>query len=318
MEYFFTARRRSQGRYTDSIGPIRYLAVPEDQPITPDFEKSPGAWFDEVQAAAGGLRSSHGNIVFYVHGFNTEQAEMRARHRKIAHGLRANNFGCVLVSFDWPSDGDLFSYFDDRQDARLAANHLLNQGIEPLAERQEPDCVVDIHIIAHSMGCFLVREAFDYADDRHRVAQTNWTVAQVAFVAADVSAKSMALGNPKSSSLLRHTTRLTNYYSPFDEILSISSTKRIGVSRRLGRIGLPELRDEKAVNLYCGGHYELTRGAYSGTGASHWWYFEAPRFYEDLAHTLSGALDRNAIPGRSPTTGGNLALMPVVAETLVV
>lgn len=33
-----------------------------------------------------------------------------------------------------------------------------------------------VHVLAYSMGAFVVREAFDDADDRRRIAAVNWTV----------------------------------------------------------------------------------------------------------------------------------------------
>lgn len=311
MEYFMTARRRKGQGYGDEVGPIRYLEVDESTPaITRADETSRAKWFSAVQKAAGGSHQKRGNVLFFVHGFNTEQDEMRARHKKIVAGLRARGTECVVVGFDWPSDGDLFSYFDDRTDARRVALEFLDKGIEPFARLQRPDCVLDVHILAHSMGCFLVREAFDYADDRHVVAQRSWTVAQVALVAADISQKSMRSGSSKTSSLLRHAARITNYYSHYDEVLSISSTKRVGLSRRLGRVGLPDDHSDKALNLYCGALYHEIEDSLDGVGKSHWWYFESPRFYEDLAYVLEGGLDRDAIPTRGYTDRGNRALIP--------
>ncbi len=317
MEYFFTARRRSGNSYTHEIGPIRYLAVPEDAPeiITGHEVGSTANWFKDVQRASGhrpedgDTSAVEGNILFFVHGFNQTQTQMRAKHKRIVAGLKANGYNGTVVSFDWPSDGTVVGYAADRLDARLAANYLVGKGIAEFARRQTADCKINLHVLAHSMGCFVVREAFDYADDNHEVAQTSWSVSQVALVAADISATSMEKDNPKSSSLLRHSVRVTNYYSPLDEILSISNVKRVGVARRLGRIGLPENCSEKTVNMYCGAFFSAHKESFDRRpGISHNWYFDAPRFYEDLHHTLEGKLDREEIPTRALTTQGNLGL----------
>ena len=64
---------------------------------------------------------------------------------------------------------------------------------------------------------------------------------------------------------------------------------------------------KKSVNLYCGKHYEeavVKRDLRSG----HIWYFDDPTFILDVFHTISGRLDRAAIPTREPTDRGNLAL----------
>ena len=93
-------------------------------------------------------------------------------------------------------------------------------------------------------------------------------------------------------------------------MLSISEVKRVGLARRLGRVGLPEDVPDKAVNLYCGEFFKKNRDAFEeASGIAHRWYFDSPRFYEDLYHTFMGKLDRHVIPTRAPTTSGGLGLI---------
>jgi len=311
MDYFFSVRGRDGDGYSNKSGATKYLAVPANKAhVNRDCEISRGKFFADVQAAAGGCDTEKGHIVFFVHGFNTEQYDMLERHRKIRAGLTAHGFKGTVVSFDWPSDGSVLGYTADRRDARLAADKLFVDGIARVSRAQTADCKVNIHVLAHSMGCFLLREAFDYADDSHETAQKSWTVSQIAMVAADVSQKSLRPGSPKTSSLLRHCTRLTSYYNPYDDVLSISEVKRIGVSRRLGRVGAPSPSPEKLVNLFCGKYFNDNKDEFGeATGISHRWYFESPRFYEDLFHTFMGKLDRDVIATRAPTSLGNLALI---------
>lgn len=311
VDYFLSVRGRQGDGYSNRMGGAKYLAVPETAgTYSKSHEIRVTQWVRDVQAAAGATAQEKGHIVVFVHGFNTDQWDMLERHRKIRKGLGAQGFKGVVISYDWPSDGSVLGYTSDRRDARRSADLLFSNGITRLSKLQTADCDYNIHVLAHSMGAYLVREAFDYADDDHVTAQKSWTVSQVAFVAADTSSKSMKAGNPKTSSLLRHSTRVTNYYSPFDEVLSVSEVKRIGVSRRLGRVGMPQDRAEKAVNLYCGKFFNDNRiGFGDGTAITHCWYFDAPRFYEDLFHTVMGKLDREVIPTRGRTDQGNLALV---------
>jgi len=310
MDFFFSVRGRDGDGYSNRLGGVKYISVPAAADAAhKSHEISRTSWFADVQAAAGAQGIEKGHIVFFVHGFNTEQYEMLERHRKIRTGLEAQGFKGVVVSFDWPSDGSVLGYCADIRDARLSADKLFKHGITQFSALQRPDCEHNIHILAHSMGSLVVREAFDYADDDHKTAQRSWSVSQVALVAADISSKSMRSGSSKSSSLLRHCARLTNYCSPFDDVLSISEVKRIGVSRRLGRVGLPSDHSEKAVNLYCGSYYRDHQSDFGeGVGISHRWYFDSPRFYEDLFHTFMGKLDREVIPTRGPTDKGGLGL----------
>ncbi|PCJ10073.1 MAG: hypothetical protein COB16_01930 [Rhodobacteraceae bacterium] len=306
MEFFMSARRLQGGEFTDKIGAMRLIAVDEAAPITKDtIISNSGSWFKQVQRAAGNETETEVDILFFVHGFNTEQHEMRRRYKKVVAGLREQGFRGPVVGFDWPSDGTVLGYASDRRDARAAAEMLMEKGIKGFVRRQLPNCQTNLHILAHSMGCFVVREAFDYADDSHTEASKSWSVAQVALVAADISSNSMTQGNSHSSSLLRHSARLTNYYSPYDAVLSVSNIKRVGVSRRLGRVGLPENRSDKTVNLNCGPRFQANRADYeAGMAATHAWYFDSAQFYKDLSFTLAGELDREVIPTRRSDKAG--------------
>jgi hypothetical protein len=123
-------------------------------------------------------------------------------------------------------------------------------------------------------------------------------------VAGDVSAASLGAGNPGSESLYRHSYRVTNYYNRLDDALQVSNLKRIGLSPRVGRVGLPETQPVKAVDVDCTARFEATRPS-DGSFASHTFYFDDPRFYADLATTLLGRVDRSALPTRDRYEGSN-------------
>lgn len=315
MDYVFSVRNISRGAFGTRVGGNSFLAVPKGVlSPTPAHRISKRAWFEAVQEAATSHRIDGmpaGDVVLYVHGYNTGQRVMLERLRKLRDGLKAQGFGGVVVAFDWPSADRALSYLGDRRDAKASAIRLVDEGIAAFAARQRADCHINVHVLAHSMGCYVVREAFDDADDRPAVAARSWSVSQVMLVAADVSAASLAEGNPKSSSLYRHSVRLTNYFNPHDEVLSLSNVKRVGVAPRAGRIGLPEPRPQAAVNVYCGRRFLSVRDTPEGAeAASHSWYFDDERFLRDAALTVDGAMDRNELPTRLATTAGNLGLRP--------
>jgi len=186
---------------------------------------------------------------------------------------------------------------------------LVDAGVAGFAARQTPDWEINLHIIAHSMGAFVVREAFDDADDRPAVAATSWSVSQVMLVSGDVSASSMTANNPKSSSLYRHCVRLTNYSNPFDSALSLSNVKRVGVSPRVGRVGLPDDVPGKAVEVDTGAYYDANRGDFDHLpNDSHTWYFYDDTFMRDISETIRGDVDRNRIATRAGS-GSRLSLI---------
>jgi esterase/lipase superfamily enzyme len=300
MDHVFTARGIVQGHFGTDPGPTRYLAVPSGTADPrPTHQVTRRAFFDRIVGEVG----LKGDVLIYIHGFNNDATAMLTRHRLIRAGLEAEGYRGAVVSFDWPAGNSALNYLEDRTDAKLTALRLVTDGIAPFSRLVRQDCQVSVHILAHSMGAYVLREAFDDADDRPAVAATGWTVSQVMLAAADVSADSMG-DTATSSSLYRHCVRLTNYSNPYDSILSISGAKRVGVSPRVGRIGLPAHAPPKAVNVDTGDYYDAHRADFAGvTNADHAWFFHDPVFMRDVHFTLQGRIDRAAIPTRVQVNG---------------
>lgn len=108
------------------------------------------------------------------------------------------------------------------------------------------------------------------------------------------------MGDVRTDSLFKHCIRLTNYFNPYDEVLSLSNMKRLELAPRVGRVGLPDESPNKAVDINCGDYYkDVSAGLDVKLGVkSHAWYFYGHAFMEDLVYTLNGALDRAVIPTR--------------------
>lgn len=306
VDYVFCVRAIRGGAFAPEPATTRFLAVPDaSQDIDPSHQMPKAQWVEAVtQDAINGqnqvTRSLTGDIVFFVHGFNVSTATMLERHRLLKAGLEREGWVGAVVSFDWPSATSALNYMEDRTDAKLSALKLVDDGLATFARVQRPECEINMHIVAHSMGAFVVREAFDDADDRPAVAANSWSVSQTVLLSADVSASSLGEGNPKSSSLYRHTVRLTNYANPFDGVLSLSNVKRVGVSPRVGRVGLPSPSPSKAVNVDVGQYFQHHKARFDHLRfPGHIWYFHDQLWMRDLAFTLQGAIDRASIPTRT-------------------
>jgi pimeloyl-ACP methyl ester carboxylesterase len=315
MDHVFTARAKRGDGFSASPGPVRFLAVPTGASVPqPAHQMRKADWFRDVMAAAGGVSgggiAKRGDVVIYVHGFNTAPGDMLARLRKLKVALAGNGYRGTVIGFDWPSAGRALNYLEDRKDAKATALALVDEGIATFAALQRPDCPIDVHVLAHSMGCYVVREAFDDADDRPAVAARSWSVSQVMLVAADLSVASLSAGNPKSSSLYRHAVRVTHYHNPLDEVLSLSAIKRVGVSPRSGRVGMDAPLPPKAIDIYCGARFRAVAGPEPAVQTGHVWYFDDKQFLNDVALTVGGRLDRHEFPTRAPTDRGGLALRP--------
>lgn len=301
-------RRVRDGRFDDEpvIGPTRYLHVPDGAKPLPSHQVTRTEWLRRLLATfnpgPGGV-GLHGDLTVYVHGFNNSVGTIARRHRTLQDGLSAAGFSTTVVSFDWPSGTVPIGYLEDRHDAMVTAMRLVTDGIRVMLDVRRPDCDVNIHIVAHSMGAYVLREAFEDADNS-RAADQNWQANQVVLVAGDVSAGSLTLGNPMSDSLYRHAGRITNYYNRHDIALQVSNVKRLGLSARVGRVGLPP--SAPAVDVDCSDRFVKLQGAGAlpdSINASHTFYFDDAVFYQDLAATLLGRVDRAALPSRVPVSG---------------
>lgn len=315
MDYIFTARNTKDGAFGTNPGPTKFLAVPKTaKSHTPDMAISRPDWFRKVREIAETGRSPQGHpegdVLIYIHGFNMDLGLILKRHRMIRSGLEALGYKGAVVSFDWPCANSALSYLDDRTDAKLTALRLVTDGIVPFCRMQGRDCAISTHVLAHSMGAFVLREALDDADDRPGLVTAGWTLSQGMLCAADVSADSMG-SSAVSASLYRHCIRLTNYSNPYDAVLSISGAKRVGVAPRVDRIGLPASAPAKAVNVDLGIHYDENREAYASvTNSDHSFHFSSPLFLKDVYLALKGEIDRTAIPTRFADSAGRLHLQP--------
>lgn len=309
MDYVFTARSVSDGAFGIKPGPTKFLRVPPGKKThTPDMAIRQRDWFDAVTAEAETGRDPAtgqpvGDVLIYIHGFNVDLTTMMTRHRLIRKGLEGLGYRGAVVSFDWPCADTALNYLPDRTSAKLTAIRLVTDAIRPMSRYMNQECRINIHVLAHSMGAYVVREAFDDADDRPAVAATSWSVSQLMFCAADVSSDSLGT-TAKSSSLYRHCVRFTNYWNPYDAVLSISNVKRVGVSPRAGRIGLPADAPPKAVSVDCGRYYDTHREDFAGIpNADHSWYFHDATFLKDVWLTIGGEIDRHVFPTRYHEAG---------------
>lgn len=311
-------RNVEKGKFGNEPGATYFLDVPDTSSEISVNHKSPKKkkeWFldllNKAAEASDDTTNCSGDILVFIHGYNNSQKTVLKRHKLIKKSLKKQGFKGLVVSFDWPSANKAINYLEDRSDAKKTAIKLVDDCIKAFSILQTEDCKINVHLLAHSMGAYVVREAFDDADDRPKVASSNWSVSQVLFVGADVSSKSMSRNNPKSSSIYRHSIRLTNYSNPFDSALKLSNVKRIGVAPRVGRIGLPEELPYNSINVNCGEYYQTHEDRLKNTSGtpSHSWYIGDDGIAKDMYLTLMGDIDRNSIPTRVVKRDGSLHLL---------
>jgi esterase/lipase superfamily enzyme len=132
------------------------FVVVENRPLSEaDFAKA-----IETQLASRGNKS--GDVLVFVHGYNTNHPEAVFRVAELAADLRSRGGAAVL--FSWPSRASVTDYVTDRESATYSRDyleHVLNEiaGI--------PD-VRSIYLVAHSMGNWLAVETLRQAKLRAR------------------------------------------------------------------------------------------------------------------------------------------------------
>jgi len=247
-----------------------------------------------------------GDILVFVHGYNNNQAVVMQRQRRLKADLITAGYKGAVVSFDWPSASAALNYLEDRHDAKATAIRLVDDCIKLFASRQTPDCCINVHLLGHSTGAYVIREAFDDADDTE-INNASWMVSQIALIGADVSSGSMSADSDGSQSLYRHCTRLTNYSNRGDSVLKLSNVKRLGMAPRVGRVGLPENHPDKALDVDCTEYFSKLNSDATIKAADqresigsfdHSWHIGNRIFAADLFETLRGDLDRAIIPTR--------------------
>ncbi len=319
-DFVMSVRAVRNGKFIPDVGPTKFLYVPEQQSPSPSHAKAASVWYKAVRSASvwkNAKGEERGDILFIVHGYNNSEEDVIARHRRLKADLNNEGFKGVVVSFDWPSDNEALAYLPDRHRAKKTALKLVSDGIEYLSGQQTTACAINIHVLGHSTGAYVIREAFDDADDTG-LPNSGWSVSQIMLAAGDISSGSMSAASSSAESVYRHCVRLTNYFNRHDAVLDLSNVKRLGAAPRVGRIGLPIDAPENAVDVDCSGYYEELTKDHSSIkttdqpdgfmGAqSHSWYFGNRIFTRDLFLTLIGS-DRVVMPTREISAGGKISL----------
>lgn len=313
-----TARNVAKdGKFGGDAAKSRFLMVPPSarDPLSA-HEVDRKTWFETLRDSfitdGDGVRT--GQLLVYVHGYNNTPQDVLRRHRSLSKELRRYGWKGIVLSFDWPTEGSTLAYLEDRREAQGVASRLVDDLIRPFLRYREPQCEVDVSLLAHSMGGFLVREAFLEADDVRSISMSNWRISQVAFVGADVSSSCFEPGSRDAACFQRHCARFTNYFTPQDSALKVSNVKRLGLAPRVGRVGMPPNSSGHFVDVDCSKRFlALNEKQWADEGGfgnfSHSWYFGDAVFSKDLCATLLGNVDRNYLTTRRVKTDNDLELI---------
>jgi pimeloyl-ACP methyl ester carboxylesterase len=304
-------------------GPCTFLRVPRDaEDYAPSNAMSPERWKTAVIAAADGeedeITGCRGEILFFVHGYNNDIETVLWRTRMLQKTLADAGWRGLVVGFDWPSDNATLNYIEDRQDASAVSARLVEHALSLLIDAQFPErhedaCRINVHLLGHSTGAYVIMDGFANAAKRGDFFRKPWRIGQVAFIAGDVSRDSLAADSDWAAPMFGRIFRLTNYSNGYDKVLAVSNMKRLGTSPRAGRVGVAPNAPRCVVNVDCSEYFlrkEPATSVFQGT-FNHSWHIGDPVFATDLAMTLEGGIDREHLPTRRHAQSG-LVLVPGV------
>lgn len=313
-KFIATAREvDAAGHFKAEPGPTRFLVIPDNaSDYSPATRSVDGKqWRDLIAAAAARqadpITQMTGDVLVFVHGYNNSTKEILERTSLLQSTLSAEGWKGTVVAFDWPSDNQTLNYLEDRHDASAVAGRLVQEILPLLVEAQaqkdandQPLCTINVHMLGHSTGAFVIMEAFSFADKIGKNFKSDYRIGQVGFVGADVSADSLDADCQWAAPMFRRVSRITNYANGFDSVLAVSSAKRLGTAPRVGRVGTTPKLHAKAVNVDTADYFvtkDPRSSKFVGTFC-HSWHIGDPLWARDFAITLEGKIDRHVIPTR--------------------
>jgi esterase/lipase superfamily enzyme len=267
-----------------------------------DLAKTGGGQF--LDALRERMIDGRDTLVF-IHGFNVsfngavEAGARLAREIRVPGGASPEGAPVNIVVFSWPSDGEavpLMSYYSDREDAR-ASGPALARAFLKLREfllrlRTQDRCERGIHLLAHSMGAYVLRQGLQALIAKDADSLTR-AFDQILLAAPDEDDDTFERDD-KLKFLPRLGRQVTVYFNPHDRALTISDTTKANPDR-LGSDGprMIDLLPKKVVLVDC---RNVARDA--DPSAQHSYYVRSRAMAVDISSVLGG-LEADAIGNRS-------------------
>ena len=262
---------------------------------TTDLEKSTFGSTETFKRVRKKMATHSRDTVIFIHGYNVEFGQALTAAARLKEKLRRKSGGVNMVLFSWPSDGSkapFLAYANDRHDA-AASGAAFARGFLKLAAflggaKPEEDCEESIHLVAHSMGNYVLRGAVQEISRQHP-GRPPRVFDQVFLMAADEDDNAFEKEH-KLLPLPRLAKRVNVYFNNEDLAMSVSDRTK-GQPDRLGADGprLPRSVPGKVTLIDC-------TPVVSGI-VEHAYYLESDRVAEDMRWVLTG-LPSDEIGGR--------------------
>ena len=175
-------------------------------------------------------------IVVFIHGFNNDPDAALASTSLAGLGLAANDVKPLMICFDWASNHEVWQYLTDEGDAVRTVPAVMKM-LDFLHTYRDPaNCPVNVNVIAHSMGSFVLMQSLKAFAGRLGNPAFLPYLNEVLLVAADIDSNALSAGGP-GAGITCLSRRVTVYYSRWDNTLAVSRWAKHFGTARLGRNG---------------------------------------------------------------------------------
>lgn len=254
----------------------------------PDILKTGGGQFmeDLRQAMAGGPKC---DTLVFIHGFNVSFTGALQAGALLAQGVTVADHQLNIVVFSWPSDGAAvpwMSYYSDREDARASGPAIARAFLKfrdyVLALNAQDYCQRRVHLIAHSPGTFVLRQALQALIHKERDSLTR-LFDQILLAAPDEDDDCFE-HDAKLRLLPRIGRQVTVYFNPNDKGLTISNRTKANPDR-LGSDGprLVDLLPKKVELVDC----RVVAGD-ADPFVEHSYYLRSQAVIDDISALMTG------------------------------
>lgn len=243
------------------------------------------------------MREAGSDTLVFIHGYNVTFKEALITGSQLAINHRGMNDGrgVNVICFSWPSDGSMMpwkAYSSDRQDA-AASGPAFARGLLKVAEflqsmKKEDACDQKIHLVAHSMGNYVLRHALQ--EVKRQSGSHIPRIFDQIFLAAPDEDDDAFEHEHKLKLLPRLGRRVNVYFNRGDNAMSISDGTK-GNPDRLGDDGprAPTLVPGKVSQIDCS---MVVDGL-----IEHSYFIDEQRVVRDISQVLNG-VDPMEVEGR--------------------
>lgn len=229
-------------------------------------------------------QSTNGEVLLIIHGFRIPQNQFLKEVANVRQRL-GMRFNGAIVGLDWPTNGRLFDYRQDKQDAEATAPALFTDCVTALFAARPG---VKLHILAHSMGCLFTHVALQSALGTSLEPKLRGAVKSLTVTAADVDQDWSQAHHPFTDAVVRTCGVFVSHYNGNDEVLHISEDRYHDRRKRLGRDGLMAPGRSIQTGVDWTDYFRATYKNPFGIQESHNFYYRDARFYEQFLGTLNG------------------------------